>query len=222
MSKSRSKAARRAGANVGNPPPGATDQGQNARRRAAQAGAPAVGGSDRPRLSPEQQHMEKDREAFGAAERGSGDKPPVVHGRTRHVENAGTSIPRSTKPDVDAGEPVDPDTIPKTIKVRALKLGYYDDKRRRVGDVFLIRAPYKTVAVDQETGKAVEDEKTGKAKVITVDEFSRRWMEKVPKSTPERTTTGKEELRRKHDEILGSRSQPGVQPTDDVEDVLHD
>jgi hypothetical protein len=64
------------------------------------------------------------------------------------------------------------------IRVRALKLGYYDDARRREGDVFTIR-----------------NEK----------EFSRLWMERVPFDTPERVTTGNEELRRMHDETIRAR-----------------
>lgn len=55
------------------------------------------------------------------------------------------------------------------IKVRATRLGYYDDQRRRVGDVFLIRK-WK--------------------------EFSETWMETVDGRTPERTTTSQQALHR--------------------------
>lgn len=72
------------------------------------------------------------------------------------------------------------------FKVRATRLGYYDDKRRRAGDVFWVSAA-KT-----DTGKYVA--------------FAPSWMERVPDSTPESITTGQQELRRQHDEILASKA----------------
>lgn len=60
------------------------------------------------------------------------------------------------------------------IKVQARKMGYYGDERRRVGDVFLVE----------------------RAK------FNPSWMVEVNPSAKLQRTTGKEELRRKHDEIL--------------------
>lgn len=54
---------------------------------------------------------------------------------------------------------------------------YYDHARRREGDVFTIRER----------------------------DFSKRSMRRVDPSTPERITTGAEDLRKKHDEILGGR-----------------
>jgi hypothetical protein len=68
------------------------------------------------------------------------------------------------------------------IKVEATQLGYYDDKRRRIGDVFTI---------------------------TSMKEFSDRWMRRVDSSTPERITTGAEELRRHHDEILKAKAAGG-------------
>lgn len=59
------------------------------------------------------------------------------------------------------------------IKVRAKVMGYYDDKRRRPGDVFVVGA----------------------------EEFGSKgvrwpaWMERVDPDTPERITTGREALR---------------------------
>lgn len=57
---------------------------------------------------------------------------------------------------------------------------------------------------------------------LTVDEqFSDKWMEKVAADTPERITTGQEEIRRQHDEEIKARLQPGqrVGP-DDVPDNI--
>ena len=76
------------------------------------------------------------------------------------------------------------------IKVRATMVGYYDDKRRRVDDVFTIQKE---------------------------SEFSKRWMVRVDQDTPEKTTTGKEDLRRIHDEIITGSRQEGIQTgPDDV------
>lgn len=77
------------------------------------------------------------------------------------------------------------------FKVRALEMGYYGEKRRRVGDVFLVEPAA----------------------------FSKKWMERVDARTPERITTGNEEIRRKHDEELAARHQPGIHTgPDDVHD----
>lgn len=100
-------------------------------------------------------------------------------------------------PDIDVEE--DPRPAP-SIRVRAIKDGYYDDKRRRAGDVFTIRAPYEG-----------EIENDGKVKIQTIDEFSKKWMRKVPRSTPERITTGKQVLRRQHDEEM-QRRMSGAPP----------
>jgi hypothetical protein len=64
------------------------------------------------------------------------------------------------------------------FKVRATQPGFYDNIRRREGNVFTI----------QNEG-----------------EFSTVWMERVSKSTPEKTTTGQEEINRQHDEVLSDK-----------------
>lgn len=71
------------------------------------------------------------------------------------------------------------------IKVRVLEgqLGYYGDVRRREGDVFVI---------------------------TDIKHFSKRWMEFVDKRTPNRVTTGSEELRKKHQELLEEKSGKGM------------
>jgi hypothetical protein len=68
------------------------------------------------------------------------------------------------------------------IRVQATQLGYYDDKRRRIGDVFTIGS---------------------------MKEFSHKWMVIVDPSTPERITTGQEELRRQHDAIVQAKAEGG-------------
>lgn len=144
-----------------------------------------------PALNIEQRMMEHHRKEEGSRIRGTGDKPAPVHGRTRPVETSntgGVSVATSARQVRDhlrtRGR--------QTVAVKATKLGYYDDIRRRTGDVFRIRAPYESVNEDGET--------------ITIDEYSTNWMEPVDASTPERITTGTEDLRRQHDEILRARS----------------
>jgi hypothetical protein len=65
---------------------------------------------------------------------------------------------------------------PQPFKVRATQVGFYDNARRRVGDVFIIQS---------------------------VQEFSTRWMQRVPDSTPERITGPNAAIREAHDAILG-------------------
>jgi len=78
------------------------------------------------------------------------------------------------------GQPKRPSQMPGGgIKVRATKVCYYDDARRRVGDVFRIR-----------------DE----------SEFSDKYMEKVDARQPERTTTGQQVINQQHDEILAGKA----------------
>ena len=64
------------------------------------------------------------------------------------------------------------------FKVRAIAPGYYDLVRRRDGDVFTIK---------------------------NQQEFSSKWMVRVPASTPDKVTTGQEEINRQHDEVLSDK-----------------
>lgn len=64
------------------------------------------------------------------------------------------------------------------VKVRATRMGFYDEIRRRVGDVFTL---------------------------TDAAHFSDKWMLIVPGTTPERVTTGQQELRRQHQEEVDSR-----------------
>lgn len=70
------------------------------------------------------------------------------------------------------------------MKVRALQLGYYNDVRRREGDIFVLRDKKKLKRDDR--GRTVRD-RDGKPefKVISAEEqFSDRWMERVDQSVP--------------------------------------
>ena len=69
------------------------------------------------------------------------------------------------------------------IRVRATQLGYYDDKRRREGDVFTIQ---------------------------NEQAFSAKWMERVDPRTPERITTGAQALRKFHDETMRGKAPGGM------------
>lgn len=111
-------------------------------------------------------------------------------------------MPPSDKP--PAASPLVPPPAPTRFKVRATTLGYYDDKRRRAGDVFWVSAR------QTDTGRYVE--------------FAESWMVRVPDETPESITTGQQELRRQHDEInaakkagalAASSDGPGRSPLDE-------
>lgn len=73
------------------------------------------------------------------------------------------------------------------VRVQATAFGFYDNIRRRVGDVFMCER----------------------------QAFSTNWMELVAENVPERITTGTADLRRLHDDILREKAGtfPGV--TDD-------
>jgi len=62
------------------------------------------------------------------------------------------------------------------IKVRAIKLGFYDNARRREGDVFMINGP---------------------------KEFSEKWMEYVDKSLANKITTSKAALAQRQADLRG-------------------
>lgn len=90
------------------------------------------------------------------------------------------------------GQALRPEVLPRLgggIKVRATKVCYYDNMRRRIGDVFTI-----------------SDEKFPSGpRQGQVKEFSSKYMELVDARTPEKITTGAEVLKQAHDEILGGR-----------------
>lgn len=77
------------------------------------------------------------------------------------------------------------------VKVTATRLGYYDDVRRRIGDVFVY-----TIGPNE---KALPS-----------------WMEPVDPTVPLRTTSAPEALKQHHDELLSARYVPqGSQIPDD-------
>lgn len=88
------------------------------------------------------------------------------------------TTPRGLRQADTAPRPTRPAAVapkPSTkVKVQARKMGYYGHERRRKGDVFLVERR----------------------------EFNPSWMVEVSASARLQRTTGKEELRRKHDEIL--------------------
>lgn len=90
--------------------------------------------------------------------------------------------------------PAKPTPRPSALKVRATRMVHYGLKRRRVGDVFVLRDPAH---------------------------FSAKSMERVDAATPERITTGQQEIRRQHDEILGGRVE-GRTPATMSQEVLDD
>lgn len=185
--------------------PGFGEEGMNKQRRAAQKEAEqAIGGKP----SDVQTALEASRIERGRQIRGTGDMPAPVRGATHPVEGAGDYVG-----DAEALRQAVTDRYKGIkgpgIKVRATRMGYYDDKRRRTGDVFTIRPPYKVV-----------DDDTGKEK--TIDEFSRKWMVRVDGKTPERITTGKEDLKRQHDEAIAARGGRAARPRDSDRDVTGD
>jgi hypothetical protein len=82
------------------------------------------------------------------------------------------------------------------IKVQATQTGYYDDIRRRPGEVFFIHAD-GTMLVG----------KDGKSTPATAEHaFSPRWMRRVSDKTKITGTKGPNQIiRERHDEILGAR-----------------
>lgn len=69
------------------------------------------------------------------------------------------------------------------IRVRATRMGYYNNLRRREGDVFTLHD----------------------ARL-----FSKNWMVVVPVATPERHTRANEALKREHDEVLAETLGKGA------------
>jgi hypothetical protein len=118
--------------------------------------------------------------------------PTVAQGAPAHSTTQQLAPP--LKRNVAPAAPATAQTT-RGIKVRATQMGYYDHARRRDGDVFLIK---------------------------DAQAFSSRWMEYVDAKTPEQVTTGREELRKKHDEILRDRMPAqGTQfAQDDVDNPL--
>lgn len=102
--------------------------------------------------------------------------PPTPRGQQQTAPHAASQSTRSTTssaPPALSGR--------RNLKVRATAVGYYDNERKRVGDVF-----------------ELESERA----------FSRNWMEYVEAHTPLKTTTSQQALNREHDQILGGTAAP--------------
>ncbi len=77
------------------------------------------------------------------------------------------------------------------MNVRALSLGFYGLKRRREGDVFILKPFKRKVVVKGKDGKPVIDPKTRMPKleerlISAEEQFSKEWMEVV--QTDEKAT----------------------------------
>jgi hypothetical protein len=102
---------------------------------------------------------------------------------------------------------------PGSFKVRATAVGYIYEKRRRVGDVFILRPVTGTFSeqiLDKQTGEPKMTEgmllnspltREVKKTLTAKEQFNPRWMERVDASTPVKITSGNEALRQQHDEI---------------------
>ena len=84
------------------------------------------------------------------------------------------------------------------MKVRATQLGFYNQIRRRVGDVFILRAKDGMVASPGGNGFV-------KKKFTVQDQFSSLWMEKVSDNTKVKTTSAPEALKKENDELKEDR-----------------
>ena len=92
------------------------------------------------------------------------------------------------------------------IKVRATAMGYYDNTRRRTGDVFTI---------SDETYEAPHP------RAGDLVEFSENWMEMIDGSVPERTTTSQQAVDQQTQELRNARraNAAAVQTGVDRDDV---
>jgi len=118
-------------------------------------------------------------------------KPPVRRKQPPATQPAGarpaaSSVEKTAKSDT-------PDTViwgnrTGGRKVRATAMGYYDEERRRPGDVFVLHKK---------------------------EDFSAKWMEYVGAATPTSKTTPNQAIAKEHDEILAGRHGGGMQPHTD-------
>ncbi len=102
-------------------------------------------------------------------------KPASAHSVRRPLSQPGPRARQTAPPVAPVRQP-----RPPRRRVRATKMGFYDHKRRRVGDVFDLKRP---------------------------GDFSQVWMTEVSAGTPTKETGPKESLKREHDEILGGRTE---------------
>lgn len=102
----------------------------------------------------------------------------------------------------------------RKVKVIATRMGYYQHKRRREGDVFHL-VPLRTVKratqedCDKDSkltiGMVLKDPRTRQPIPViktAMEQFSEKWMEIVDTDVPTRITGLKEGMRKEHDDIL--------------------
>ena len=108
-------------------------------------------------------------------ERARGERRlPAANATPRAAATSSRRTPRSLLSDGDRKR-----LESAQILVVATQMGYYDDLRRRAGDVFYIHAE---------------------------EDFSDLWMEDAPKGAEPSITLGQDDIDRQHDEILASRA----------------
>jgi len=133
-----------------------------------------------------------DRRAAAAARRGQ--ELPAATPAKRPAAGLGQAdtAPRPTRPVAAKASTATAPAKATRIKVQAKKMGYYGHERRRVGDVF----------------------------VVDRAQFNPSWMAPVDAGTKLQRTTGREELRKKHDEILQMKNADRVATAEhEVEDT---
>lgn len=96
----------------------------------------------------------------------------------------------------------------KPIRVRATALGYFNDERKRIGDVFTISSERHAARFPMLDSDGRKHPKAGQVnpKGGMLVHFSDRWMEHIDPSVPERTTTSQEALSRETHRIAIEKS----------------
>lgn len=166
--------------------------------------------SEQPQNEPELSRLEREKE--NALATGAIQPPPDQAAR---IGKTATIEPPPGRAHV---APNDDEALPAPragdIRVRATRIGYYDHVRRRIGDVFDLKARPGLVdepILDPETEEPKEDRDgrilTRRVKRLIPAEmqFSDRWMERVDPATPKKTTTSGEVIKARHDELVTAR-----------------
>ena len=87
------------------------------------------------------------------------------------------------------------------IKVRAIRMIYYNFNRRREGDVFTLIPQWVTVT-DPKTGRPVKEKGDIKKRLVTAEEqFSEETMERVDPEVVETLSTAQQALNKAQDEL---------------------
>lgn len=115
------------------------------------------------------------------------------------------------------------------IKVRATRVGFYDNARRRIGDVFTLvprRGMFSEQVVDKDGDPKLDAQdfpitKEVEKTLTAEQQFSPRWMERVDARLAERTSTPNQEIAKRHDEEMAARHSGAAKSTGDA-DPLND